>query len=189
METPTTSKEKDRLEDTKEFASVALNSLTNEMVTDLAGKAVQAVELMDDILQPETISLMKKLPEVSKSLEGTLATVQRLEESGTLQTLSEMGEMVATMKASMTTPMITDMVEKAIGGVEMADEIVQHGSLELVQGMSKAFAEARHDRETADKPMTTMQMVKMMKDPEVREGLSLFLTFVKHLPGELNLKK
>lgn len=187
METPV--KEKSRLNDTQEFASVALDSLTNEMVTDLATKAISAVELIDDIMQPETISLLKKLPDVSKSLEGTLATVKVLEESGSLKTLGELAEMVSVMKASMTNAMITDMVDKAIQGVELADDVLQEGTLELVQGMSSAFHQARVEREKATEPLTMMQMMKTMKDPDVREGMSLLLTFMKALPGELNLKK
>lgn len=186
METPVVTKPKDRMEDTKEFVSTALDSLTNEMVVEMAGKAVSAVEMVDDIMQPETISLLRKLPEVSKSLENTLNTVQTLEENGTLKTLTELGEMAATMKASMTNMMVVEMVEKAITGVELADDLLQQGGLELVQGMSTAFAKAREERAKADGPLGLMQIARSMKDPDVREGLSLMIAFLKALPSELN---
>ncbi len=176
-------------EESKELLSAAMDSMTNEMVVELAQKAVSAIELLDDILQPETISLLRKLPETSRSLENTIDMVQKLEQTGSLKTLSELGEMAASMKASMTNAMVTDLAEKAIAGVELADDLLQQGSLEMVEGMSHAFAKAKQDMDSMDKAPSLKQIVLSLKDPEVRQGLGLMITFLKLLPSELDKNK
>ncbi|MEX2415756.1 MAG: DUF1641 domain-containing protein, partial [Paenibacillaceae bacterium] len=79
--------------------------------------------------------------------------------------------------------------EKLIQGVEIADRFMQQGALELAGGFISAFEKAQDERRSAEQPLTLMQMVKTFKDPHVREGMSLFLSFVKALPGELSKRK
>lgn len=185
METLATTSREKQAEKGKELFSAAMNSMTNEMVVELAQKAVSAIELLDDILQPETISLLRKLPETSKSLENTLDMVQKLEQTGTLKTLGELGEMASSMKSSMTNAMVTDLVEKAVAGVELADDILQQDGLEMVEGMSKAFSKARQEINALEKMPPLKQMIQDLKDPEVLKGIGLMITFLKYLPSEL----
>lgn len=166
------------------FIEAAMQAVTTEMVNDIAVKVVSMIEVADHIVQPETLDLMRKLPDVSKSLENTLDEVKRLEENGTLDTLFRLSEMINAMKASMTGPMITDMVEKAIGGIELADDLVQKGAINLVDGMITAFDTAQ-EKQKDQEPLTLFQMIRAMSDPETRKGLSLLLAFVKELPQNL----
>ncbi|MBA4603362.1 DUF1641 domain-containing protein [Thermoactinomyces mirandus] len=170
----------------KELISVALDSMTDEMVVELARKAVSAIELLDDILQPETISLLRKLPETGKSLENTLDMLQTLEQTDTLKTLIELGEMASSLKASITNTMVTDLTEKAISGIELADDLLQQGGLEMVQGMTNAFAKAEQNMKSTDQAPSLRQIVHSLKDPEVRKGLGLMIAFLKLLPSELD---
>ncbi|MGA8941622.1 MAG: hypothetical protein WB502_02750 [Thermoactinomyces sp.] len=173
-------------EESKELLSAAMNSLTNEMVVELAQKAVSAIELLDDILQPETISLLRKLPESSKSLENTLDLIEKLEQTGTLETLAELGEVASSLKASMTNTMVTDLAEKAVAGVELADEILQQNGLEMIKGISNAFSKARQEINALENVPPLRQMIHDLKDPEVLKGMGLMITFLKYLPSELN---
>lgn len=171
-----------------ELGEAVLQSLTMEMVRELIAKIVAAVELMDEILQPETVALLRRLPDVSNSLSRVLTEVQRLEENGTLKILQEFGEMLAKMKDSMTGPMVTDMIAPAVKAVELADSLVQKGALELVESMLSAFESAKKECQKANQPLSLFQMFRAMSDPEVREGIRLFLSFAKTLPKELNKK-
>lgn len=158
-----------------------LQAVTTDMVDEIASKVVSMIEVADDIVQPETIELMRKLPEASQSLGATLDKVKRLEESGALDTLFKLGEMINSMKASMTGPMITDMAEKTIQGVEIADDLVQKGSLELVTGMIMSFQSAVQKRKGRD-PMSVFRIIRSFSDPELREGVGLLLEFLKQIP-------
>ncbi|WP_442598278.1 DUF1641 domain-containing protein [Neobacillus sp. D3-1R] len=168
----------------KDFADAALKGITGEMVSNMAEKGVKMVEMADDILQPETLSLLKALPEVAESLERTLLEVKRLEESGVLKSLLQLADLVSSMKQGMTGPMVTDMVEKAVKGVEIADTMVQLGALDLVEGMLTAFHKAQQETQGKE-PLTSMQLMKAVTQKDTREALTLMMSFLKTLPKEL----
>lgn len=177
----------DMMEKLQGFIDAAMKAVTADMVNDIATKVVGIIEVADDIVQPETIDLLRKLPDVSRSLEHTLDKIKIIEENGTLDTLIHLAELVGTMKNSMTGPMISDMVDKGIQGVEFADDLLQKGALQLVDGMVTAFDKAQQERKDKE-PLSTLQMLRTLTDKETREGISLLLAFVKQLPSELKKK-
>lgn len=77
------------------FTNAAMSAVTGEMVSTIAETGVKMVEMADDILQPETLSLLKTLPEVAESLERTLMEVKRMEETGVLKSLMQLADMAA----------------------------------------------------------------------------------------------
>lgn len=168
----------------KGFADAALKGITGEMVSSMAEKGVKMVEMADDILQPETLSLLKTLPQVAENLERTLLEVKRLEESGVLKSIIQLADLVSSMKQGMTGPMVTDIVEKAVKGVEIADSMMQLGALDLVEGMLTAFHKAQLDTQGKE-PLTTMQLAKAITQKETREGMTLMISLLKALPKEL----
>jgi uncharacterized protein YjgD (DUF1641 family) len=168
----------------KDFADAALQAVTSEMVTETATKLVKMVEFADDVIQPETLELLKVLPDVSKSLEHALLEVKKLEENGTLNTLFQVLSMIQSMKSALTGPMVTDLMDKAVKGVEVADEMLQKGSLDLVDGMVTAFQEAKYDRQEQE-PMSMFQLLRTLSDKETRQGMSLLLAFVQKLPKQI----
>lgn len=171
---------KTRLEQVPGLLDVAANSFTQDMITDLSEKAVKAVELLDDLMQPEVLSLIQKIPAVSGSLERLLTQVQKLEESGTLATLIELANFVSIAKSSMTGPMISDTMERAITGLEMLDDMAQKGIFDLAKGMVDSLDQAKQDETKMDQPLGIFKIAGMMKDPDVRRGLTLLMLFLKN---------
>lgn len=180
--------EKSRLEQVPGFLDVAAGSLTPDMVTDLAEKAVKAVEMLDDLLQPEVLSLIQKLPDLSAVLDRMLTYVQKMENSGTLAALVELADFVAIAKSSMTEPMISDTMERAIAGLEWVDDLAQKGVPDLAGRMVAALDEAQEDAGKLEKPLGFFQMAGMMKDPDVRRGLTLLLLFLKKWGASIRKK-
>lgn len=166
------------------FVEAAMQAVTADMVNDIATKVVSMIEVVDDVAQPETINLLKKLPEVSENLDRTLDKLKQVEENGTLDTLFQFADLIGSMKQSMTGPMISEMVEKGIQGVEFLDDVVQKDGLQLVDGMVSAFHQATKDQEGKE-AMSTLKILRALSDQETREGLSLLLSFVKFLPKEM----
>jgi uncharacterized protein YjgD (DUF1641 family) len=158
-----------------------LQSITEEMVKQLVEKGVAAVELLDDILQPETLALLRRLPDASDNLSKLLEEVRRLEESGALKTLAEMVEVLAQLKSAWTGPMVVDAMDKAGKAIEAADVLVQKGVPELVDGILTAFESACKERREAEEPLSLFQIFRAMSDPEVREGIRFLLSFAKAL--------
>lgn len=157
----------------------ALRSMTAEMVGRLAEKGGVALELLDDILQPETQALLRRLSGASDSLCRLLDLVQRLEESGVLKTLAEMAELLDRIKWAWTGSMAA--AERAGKAIEAADDLVQKGYPELVDGVLTAVESAREElRDTGGSP-SLFRLLKTMRDPEVREGIYFLLSFAKAL--------
>ncbi|GAA5345144.1 helical membrane plugin domain-containing protein [Planifilum fimeticola] len=159
----------------------ALRSMTLEMVGRLAERGAVALELLDDILQPETLSLLRRLPEASDSLYRVLDLVQRLEESGALSSLAELAELLARLRSTWTGPMAADAAEKAGKAVEAADDLVQKGFPELAHGILTAVESAREELRGAGDSPSLFRLLRSMSDPEVREGIRFMLSFAKAL--------
>ena len=159
----------------------ALRSMTAEMVGRLAEKGGVALELLDDILQPETQALLRRLSGASDSLCRLLDLVQRLEESGVLKTLAEMAELLDRIKWAWTGSVAAAAAERAGKAIEAADDLVQKGYPELVDGVLTAVESAREElRDTGGSP-SLFRLLKTMRDPEVREGIYFLLSFAKAL--------
>lgn len=176
-----------QMEKLKDFTGAAMQGLTTDMVSELAAKGVRAVELLDEIAQPEVLDLMRKLPEMTACLERSMELIQRVESNGTLHTLIELGEMVGTMRASMTAPMVTDLVEKGVKGIEMADEMSQQ-LIPLLEPMNDALLKTAGESVKHQAP-SKMQLLRAISDPDVRIGLNFLLTFTKNLGEALRTSK
>ncbi|MCL6573558.1 MAG: hypothetical protein K6T88_18045 [Bacillus sp. (in: Bacteria)] len=166
----------------KGFSDAALQAVTGDMVTEIAAKLVKAVEIIDDVIQPETLELLRVLPEVSKSLEHILLEVKKLEEKGTLTTLFEAAEMIQSMKSALTGSMVTDLMEKAVKGVVIADDMLQIGT-GIADDMAIAFHSAKEERK-GKKPMSIYRLIRSLSDKKTREVLSLVVTFLQKMPNK-----
>lgn len=182
---PKQEEEQQPLEKLQSFTESVMPSFTGDMVQEMAEKAIKGVELADEILQPETIDLLRTLPEVSKSLERTLQEVKRLEEGGVFNSLFDLAQLAANAKSAMTGDMILDMVEKAMAGVELADSFVQKGTIDLAEQALTAFEDAKIDRK-GKKPFTKWELWKQINKPETMEGMSFLLTFLQKFSKEMN---
>lgn len=171
---------KNRMQQVPGLLDVAASSLTADMVTDLTEKAVKAVEILDDVMQPEVVALIQKLPDLTGMLDRLLTQVQKLEDHGTLASLIELANFVGVARASMTGPMITDTMERAVAGLEMLDDLTQKGVIDLANGMVDALDQAKGEQAKLDQPYGTFKIVGMMKDPDVRRGLTLLMLFLKN---------
>lgn len=174
-----------QLEKLQSFAESALPSFTGDMVQDMAEKAIKGVELADEILQPETLDLLRALPEVSKNLERTLLEIKKLEEGGVFTTLFNLAQLVSNAKNGMTGDMIMDIAEKAMAGVEMADGFVQKGAIDLATQAMTAFDDAKTERK-GKKPFTKLQLWKQINQPETMEAMSFMMTFLQKFSKEMN---
>ncbi|XJZ27986.1 hypothetical protein ACF5W4_04060 [Bacillota bacterium Lsc_1132] len=173
------------MEKIQSFTESVMPSFTGDMVQDIAEKAVKGIELADEILQPETLELLRVLPEVSKNLERTLLEIKRLEEGGVFSTLFDLAQLVSNAKNALTGDMIFDMTEKAIAGIELADNFVQKGTIDLANQALTAFEEAKTESKEK-KSMTKLQLWKQLNQRETMEAMSFFLTFLQKFSKEMN---
>ncbi|MGG5253506.1 hypothetical protein ACQYAD_08420 [Neobacillus sp. SM06] len=176
--------EQQAIEKIQSFTESVMPSFTGDMVQDIAEKAVKGIELADEILQPETLELLRVLPEVSKNLERTLSEFKKLEESGALSTLFDLAQLVSSAKDAMTSHMVFDLAEKAFAGVELADSFVQKGTFDLANQALAAFEQAKKENELK-KSITKLQLWKQLNHPETLKSISFFLTFLQKFSKEM----
>ncbi len=177
--------EQQAIEKMQSFTESVVPSFTSDMVQDIAEKAVKGIEFADEIMQPETLELLRVLPEVSKSLERTLREFKQLEESGVFSILFDFAQLVSSAKAAMTSDMVFDLAEKAISAVELADSIVQKGALDLANDALYGFEQAKTESRTK-KSITKLQLLKQLNHPETLKALSFFLIFLQKFSREMN---
>lgn len=177
--------EKGQFDKLKSFTESAMSAVTGDMIQEMAEKAIKGVELADEILQPETIELLRSLPEVSKNLERILGEVKRLEETGVFSTLFDLSQFAASAKKAITGDMILDMTEKAVSGIELADSFMQKGTIDIADQVLTAYEEAKEERK-GKKPFTKMQLLKQMNKPETLEGFSFLITFIQKFSNKMN---
>lgn len=168
-----------------DWEEAVLQSMTVEMVEQLAEKGAVALELFDDILQPETQDFLRRLPEASESLSRLLDSAQQLEKSGALKNLAEIIELMAQLKNIWTGSMVTEAVEKAGKALEATDDLVQKGFPKLAAGILTAVESACKESGEQHEPVSLFQLLRMLSDPEVREGIRFLLSFAKVLPKVL----
>ncbi|HJV18107.1 MAG TPA: hypothetical protein VJ546_12175 [Bacillales bacterium] len=176
--------EEQQLEKLKSFTESVLPSFTGDMVQDMAEKAVKGIELADELLQPELLDLLRVLPEVSENLARTLVEIKKLEESGVFSFLFDLAQLVSNAKKALTGDMIFDMTEKVIAGVELADSFIQRGTIDIANQVFNAYENAKADRE-GKKPLTKMQLFKLMNQPETLDSLSFLLIFAQKFSNEM----
>lgn len=177
--------EQRQLDKLKSFTESVLPSFTGDMVQEIAQKAVKGIELSDEILQLETLDLLRSLPEVSKNLERILGELKRLEETGVFTNLFDFAQLASNAKKALTGEMILDMTEKALLGVELADSFVQKGAIDIANQVLTAYEKAKTERD-GQKPFTKMQLLKQMNKPETMEGFSFLITFIQKFSKEMN---
>lgn len=177
--------EQSQLDKLKGFTEAVIPSFSGDMVQDIAEKAVKGMELSDEILQPDTIELLRTLPEVSKNLQRLLLEIKRLEESGVLSSLLDLVQLVSSAKNALTGEMIIDLSEKAVAGVELADSIIQKDTIDLLTQALTAFEQAKTVRKDS-KPTSKMQLLRQMNQQDTLEGLSFMLTFLQKFSIQMN---
>jgi uncharacterized protein YjgD (DUF1641 family) len=177
-------KEEQQLKKLKSFTESVIPSFTGDMVQEISEKAVKGIELADELLQPETLELLRILPKVSKNLERSLLEVKRLEESGVFSSLFDLAQLASNAKSALTGEMISDMTEKAISGIELADSFIQRGAIDVANQVFNAFEKAKEERK-GKKPFTKMQLFKMLNQSETMESLSFLVIFAQQFSNEI----
>ncbi|RKQ83893.1 DUF1641 domain-containing protein [Brockia lithotrophica] len=140
---------------------------------------------LDEIFTPEVLEVLRTLPTASEGLREALSGLAEMQEYGMLRVLIEISEFLATLKTSFTAEMMSEYTGWAVRGVEFLDDALQAGAGDLAGSAVSALRAAREARAELKEPLTPMGALRMLWDPEVREGMTFFLLFFKALGREL----
>lgn len=132
------------------LTAAAAASVTPRMVAHLGGMAEAGATAMDVLAEPEVLQLLEQVRQAAPALSRTLARVQELSASGTLDSLLDLAEVVRAFYASSDDGMIAAMANVGSRCMEAADGVLDSGMAErapaLLSAVRQAADEARDDR-------------------------------------------
>jgi len=149
------------------------------------GERQTAATSLEEIFTPEVLEALRTLPTASEGLKEALEGLSEMQEYGMLRVLIEISEFLATLKTSFTAEMMTEYTGWAVQGVEFLDDALQSGAGDLAEQAISALRAAREARTELAEPFTPMGTLRMLWDPDVREGMTFFLLFFKAFGKEL----
>lgn len=127
-------------------------------------------------------AVVQALAENDASLAQVLRLLGRMEREGTLQELSDLLALVKLVKGALTDSMVIGMARRVEGLAAVATDPVLDDLIKRVPGALRA-AEVEAAR-ALEEPPGLMAMLKQLRDPQVRSGLTFVLSLAKHLaPG------
>ncbi|HEY3374704.1 MAG TPA: DUF1641 domain-containing protein [Candidatus Aquicultor sp.] len=166
-----------QLEDANALLVAALDSLTPAIVQRLAATTAQLGELVDTVNTDETRSLVAGVAQTAESLERSLDIIKQLEESGTLETLAELGSLANAVRQSITSPLVSRPLS---AGVSLA---LTGG--QFLDAAQEAASEARRDT----RRITIFGLLGELRDPQIQDSLKFILALARRLPGILNTEQ
>ncbi len=166
-----------RIEEAAGLLTASLDSMTPALVQRMVTTMAQLAEMIDlvEVLNTDEMkSLVGRAAEVAASLERSLGAVQALEESGALNTLTELAGFAVAMKSSMTSSILTRSLS------DLALPAAEAGSK-----MLEAVNDAKYEAAKDTRKLGPMALLNVLKDPQMQASLKFLLAMGKRLPDVL----
>jgi len=162
-------------------ASVAVAGADDEMVQRLTRTGANLGAVADGMATPEAADLGTAVGDNAAALADGVETVAALQRDGTLDTLAELGDVVALASAALDDEMVTTLAATGSRLGEVADTAADEDTARGIEAMLTAVGDA--SAETAE-PTGALGMVRAMRDPEVKAGMGYLLALARALGRE-----
>lgn len=158
---------------------------TSQMVERVVGLGERLLEAADLLARPGMLELLRELSGAARGLTELLQTLRMLQETGTLEALTQLTLLAGAFKNSATDAMATRVAGLAAAGLELADQAVSSGAGQMLAGLGRASGEALAEAERDPRPVTLWGLRGQLRDPQVQKGVKLLLALTRRLPGIL----
>ncbi len=141
-------------------------SMTDAMIQRSADNITTALSVLDSFSGEEQLSMIKTAGMKAESLKKSIETIAELEKSGTLQSLKEMGDLVAGFSKGMTDQIVERMAGTAQKLAELTDALSDEnmaGLIKKAQHLSGSL-ESSLDKIAELEKSGTLQSLKEMGD-------------------------
>jgi uncharacterized protein YjgD (DUF1641 family) len=128
-------------------------------------------------VEPQS-ELAEVLEENDESLAEALETLATLQETGTMDDLASMADMMALLTAATTDDMAMEL--SSMGGrlMELGDAAADE---DVAQGLEDALAAVGEANSAEAEPVGMIGLLSAMRDPEVQAGLGFILALARAL--------
>ncbi|MHB1126538.1 MAG: DUF1641 domain-containing protein [Bacillota bacterium] len=126
----------------------------------------------------EMLELLRGLQKTGQSMDTLLEEINKLQTSGTLQTLLEVAGVIKSMKDSLETGVITGVLSQLVSAITVLDHIQSLGGDKMLMAMAGAMSEAIE--ESKDQPAPSpLGLFRQLKDAEARKSMGVLATFLQ----------
>jgi uncharacterized protein YjgD (DUF1641 family) len=167
--------------DLLDTTALATGALDDDMVRRLAGTSSMLAESADSLATPETVRLAESVGESADDLDAALATLVRLQRSGTLDELADLVEAATLLTAALDDDMVRRLAATGASFGEVAEVAAEPQTARGIERLLRAVGEA----DAADpEPLGVRATVRALRDDEVRRGLARLVALLRVLGRE-----
>jgi len=154
------------------------SALSDEMVRELAGTGATLAESADGLATDETVALAETVGDNGAELREALESLVALQQSGTLDELLEIAEVVSLLTAALDDEMVRSLAGTGAALGEVAETAAEDDARDGVETMIESVSAA--EREPPER-VGPVGLIRATRDPEVQHGLGYLLAVARAL--------
>ncbi|WP_458187764.1 DUF1641 domain-containing protein [Haladaptatus sp. NG-WS-4] len=166
---------------------VGTSALDDQMVAELAGTAGTLAEAADGLATQETVELSESVGQNGAELADAMQTLVRLQESGTLDELGQLADLISLVSGALDDEMVATLVGAGSSLGEVADTASDPDTIRGMETLLHAVGDAS-DPESPPEQVGMVGMFRALRDPEVQTGLGFMLAIAKALGRDVQRK-
>ncbi len=137
------------------------------------------------ITSPEVVELLEQVSTSAPALTKMLRRLDRLAQSGALDTLMDFAEVVQAAKVTLTDGMVARLFDTSRAGVELMDTLMSSGIAQRLPALMQATAEAQKEAAADRRSLGLWDLLAAPKRPEMQFALKFMLALAKRLPAAM----
>lgn len=166
----------DAVNDLLDVLALGEGALTDEMVRNISGTSSTLVESADAMATEETVEIATTIGTNGASLDDALESLVALQQSGTLDELMELAEVMSLLTAALDDEMVRSLAATGSSLGEVAETAADENTRNGIQTTLTALGEA--DSEAPER-VGTIGLLKASRDPEVQHGLGYLVAIAR----------
>ncbi len=157
------------------------SALSDEMAREVAGTSATLAEAADSLATAETVGLADSVGAQGDDLADALESVIALQQSGTLEELVELAEVVSLMTAALDDEMVRSLADTGGSLGELADVAAENGAREGAETVLTAVGDAEQE---PPESVGAIGLLRATRDPEVQRGLGYLLAVARGIGSQ-----
>jgi len=135
---------------------------------------------------PETSKLIQELQKLNNNLENLQKELDRLQATGLVDTLINLGMVVQAAKDSLTPGMISNILSQSVHVLSLLDHLQSLSFSQLITATVQAFEEAVQENK-GKPPRNLWTLLRVLKkDPQVKKSVEILVSFLQKFSAHLN---
>ena len=145
------------------------------------GEQIDLEQFLAELSKPENIEAMKQIVSSLPSLKKGIAILQQLDQSGALDTLFSLADILAFSKDMLTDEMIDGAGSLISNAIDILSKLNRPEVREMISAILDHSAELSKTMEEMGSIKGLLDLRRPLKDPDVQRGLGIVFALLKVL--------